>query len=65
MFDSPMEHCPVCGHYVVLDQTQAECARRQDCASDTVCPLLNLFTEINLGRAAPKILQAGRSPADS
>jgi hypothetical protein len=44
MFDSPMEHCPVCGQMVVLDQAMRECGRKHGCAVDTACPLQKYFT---------------------
>ena len=44
MFDSPMEHCPVCGQMVALDQAKVECGRRQGCSTDTACPLQKYFT---------------------
>jgi hypothetical protein len=47
VFDSPIEHCPVCGHFVVLDQARSECARRQHCSTE-VCPLQRYFTEVDL-----------------
>lgn len=49
MFDSPIEHCTVCGHFVVLDQTRSECAHRQQCTGP-VCPLQRYFTEVDVGR---------------
>jgi ferredoxin len=42
MFDSPFEYCTVCGQYVLLDQTQAQCAREHGCAR--ACPLQQFFT---------------------
>ena len=36
--DSPLEVCPRCGKYVLLDQTLAECRREHGC-SETDCPL--------------------------
>ncbi|MCX7167880.1 MAG: hypothetical protein NTV11_16615 [Rhodocyclales bacterium] len=47
MFDSPMEHCPVCGQMVALDQAQAECARKHGCSPDTACPLQKYFTGVD------------------
>ena len=61
MFDSPMEHCPVCGNYVALDQPQAECAIRQNCPEGTVCPLFKAFTEISFNLATVKDRAAGNS----
>lgn len=64
MFDSPIEHCPVCGHFVVLDQSRGECARRQHCAA-VVCPLQRYFTEVDLDLDHRVIATAGQaaSPA--
>lgn len=42
-FDSPFELCPVCGQHVLLDQTQAECAREHHC-DGVECPLAKHFT---------------------
>lgn len=49
MFDSPIDHCPVCGQMVLLDQTQDECAREHGCSRDTACPLQSYFTGIDFG----------------
>jgi hypothetical protein len=54
MFDSPMEHCPVCGQMVVLDQAMGECGRKQGCAADTVCPLQKYFTGTEAELEKPK-----------
>jgi len=42
MFDSPFEYCSVCAQYVLLDQTQRQCAREHGCRGS--CPLQALFT---------------------
>jgi hypothetical protein len=44
MFDSPMEHCAVCGQMVTLAQTFTECQRKHACAKDQVCPLRKYFS---------------------
>jgi hypothetical protein len=54
MFDSPIEHCPVCGEMVLLDQTQRECSREHHCRKDTVCPLGKYFTGIDFSVVQPK-----------
>ena len=54
MFDSPIGPCPVCGQYVVLDQTQAECAREHHCDSALPCPLQDCFTGIDFSIEQPK-----------
>ena len=54
MFDSPIDHCPVCGQMVVLDQTQVECAREHGCSTDTPCPLQKYFTGIDFSVDQPK-----------
>jgi len=41
-FDSPIDFCPVARKYVLLDQTQAACAREAACAAVT-CPLAKWF----------------------
>ena len=46
MFDSPMEHCTVCGQMVTLDQTLSECQRKHACAKDQVCPLQKYFSGV-------------------
>jgi hypothetical protein len=43
MFDSPFEFCRVCGGYVLLDQTQRECAAEHRCRG-VACQLLRCFT---------------------
>ena len=50
MFDSPFEFCAICGEYVLLDQTQRECAREHACAPATRCPLHRFFTGIEFGK---------------
>ena len=54
MFDSPIEPCPVCGEMVLLDQTQAECAREHGCHSETPCPLQKYFTGIDFSAPVAK-----------
>lgn len=44
MFDSPMEHCAVCGEMVTLAQTVAECRRSHGCGGEQVCPLGKYFS---------------------
>lgn len=43
-FDSPFERCSVCNAYVVLDQTQQECADEHQCGSER-CPLQAYFEQ--------------------
>jgi len=50
MFDSPFEFCTVCRAYVLLDQTQRQCAREHECAPASPCPLQRFFTGIEFGR---------------
>lgn len=52
MFEPPMEHCPVCGEYVVLVQSRTDCARRQACGQDAACPLSRSFAVTDFYRAA-------------
>jgi hypothetical protein len=54
-FDSPFERCSVCNSYVVLDQTQRECAEEHQCVSER-CPLMSFFTEGQARRAQPEEL---------
>ncbi len=42
-FDSPLELCPVCNEYVLVDQTQGECAVEHKCGHRE-CPLARVFT---------------------
>ena len=49
MFDSPFEFCKRCREYVLLDQTQRECAREHRCADGSECPLRRCFTGIEFG----------------
>lgn len=42
-FDSPIERCPVCKEYVLMDQTQKECAREHRCHMGEKCPLKPYF----------------------
>ena len=46
MFDSPFEYCPLRRAYVLLDQTQRQCAREYCCAV-LECPLVTLFTGVD------------------
>ena len=50
MFDSPFEFCKRCREYVLLDQTQRECAREHRCADGAECPLRRCFTGIEFAR---------------
>ena len=66
MFDSPFEFCAVCRAYVLLDQTQRECAREHACAPAARCRLQRYFTGIEFGAgrsagAAGSPAQPGRS----
>jgi len=54
MFDSPMEHCPVCGQMVALDQTRKECGLKHGCDANVACPLQEYFTGIDLATDQPK-----------
>ncbi len=54
MFDSPIAQCRICGQYVVLDQTQAECAREHDCSTSSPCPLEGFFAGIDFSIEQPK-----------
>jgi hypothetical protein len=52
MFDSPFEFCSVCRQYVLLDQTQPQCAYEHGCSVRTTCPLAKYFTGFDFGGAA-------------
>ena len=52
MFDSPFEFCSVCRQYVLLDQTEPQCAREHACKGKVACPLARYFTGFDLGAAA-------------
>ncbi len=51
MFDSPIEHCAVCGQMVVLDRSRSECANAYKCAPGTECPLRQYFTGVDAALA--------------
>jgi len=59
MFDSPFEFCSVCRQYVLLDQTEPQCAREHRCNGNVVCPLARYFTGFDFGAAA----QASERPS--
>ncbi|MCE9571014.1 MAG: hypothetical protein K8R10_13615 [Rhodocyclales bacterium] len=61
MFDSPMEHCPVCGQMVILDQSKAKCGLEHACKPGTVCPLEKYFvgTEGRVDAAADDLSHPG------
>jgi hypothetical protein len=52
MFDSPFEFCSFCRQYVLLDQTQPQCAREHACDGKVSCPLARYFTDLYFGAAA-------------
>ena len=52
MFDSPFEFCSVCRQYVLLDQTEPQCAREHACSGKVACPLAKYFTCFDFGAAA-------------
>jgi hypothetical protein len=53
MFDSPFEFCPVCRAYVLLDQTQRQCAAEHGCAGSGKCGLARYFTGREFREAPP------------
>jgi hypothetical protein len=64
MFDSPFEFCPHCRQYVLLDQTQPQCAREHACPKGVRCPLDRYFTGIDFaGTGAPAVKPAARGGA--
>jgi hypothetical protein len=67
-FDTPLEVCPVCGEFVLLDQTERECAREHRCEQAT-CPLGAYFTghEFKEGARTPgpgRAAKRGREPGE-
>lgn len=44
MFYSPFDTCEICRQYVLLDQTQLQCAREHDCHVEN-CPLARFFAQ--------------------
>ena len=48
MFYSPFEGCEICRQYVLLDQTQLDCAREHDCHVEN-CPLARFFAQAREG----------------
>ena len=69
MFDSPFEYCPQCRAYVLLDQTQGECAREHSCAVASKCPLQRFFTGLEFheqdGKPEAGEESPGTTPKDS
>ncbi len=61
MFDSPFEFCEVCKQYVLLDQTQRQCAREHGCTDSIACPLRRCFTGIEFGKGASDAKERRRS----
>ena len=61
MFNSPLQHCPVCKQHVALDQSKEECAHEQHCEVEN-CPLSHLFvtptTSTNVEEDEKKVLDA-------
>ena len=45
MFDSPVARCEIIEEMVLIDETQAECAREHGCPRGRVCPLARYFAE--------------------
>ena len=45
--DSPIGRCEAVHEMVLLDETQAECAREHDCPPDRQCPLDGHFTTMS------------------
>jgi hypothetical protein len=51
VLDSPFDFCKVCREYVLLDQTQRQCAAEHGCGHRPDCPLARYFTGIEFGKA--------------
>lgn len=60
LIDSPFEVCPVCDEYVLLDQTQGQCAREHGC-QNVKCPLQRFFT----GHEVPEPAEATSAEEES
>ncbi|CAL93448.1 hypothetical protein [Azoarcus olearius] len=45
--DSPIARCEAVREMVLLDETQAECAREHDCPPGRICPLDGCFTAVS------------------
>lgn len=45
--DSPIGRCEAVKEMVLLDETQAECAREHNCPPGRVCPLEGCFTPLS------------------
>jgi hypothetical protein len=60
MLDSPFEFCAVCREYVLLDQTQRECAREHRCTDLADCPLRRFFDGIEFGHPQPASKSSAR-----
>lgn len=45
--DSPIARCEAIGEIVLLDETQAECAREHHCPPARECPLAGCFTTVS------------------
>lgn len=45
MFLSPITRCVVIHEMVRTDQSHAECARKNDCSLESLCPLCGYFAE--------------------
>jgi hypothetical protein len=71
MFDSPFEYCLVCKEYVLLDQTQRQCAREHGCDRIAKCPLQQFFAGMefresrNASQKAEEVDSDGRISARS
>jgi hypothetical protein len=46
-FDSPIGRCELVREFVLLDETQRECAREHGCTPGQICPLRGYFTEFS------------------
>ena len=63
MFDSPFEFCQRCREFVLLDQTQRECAREHRCRDASGCPLRRFFTGIEFAGKRHRATEPGcRTP---
>ena len=63
LIDSPFEICPVCDEYVLLDQTQRQCAHEHHC-ENVKCPLQRFFVGREMREGAPAATETAGTDED-
>lgn len=63
LIDSPFEVCPVCNEYVLLDQTQRQCAHEHHCGN-IKCPLQRFFVGREMQEPAPAATESAGTDED-